>query len=337
MAIDDFHTTVTIKKSDTSISVNSGVLFMGSCFAENIGNIMAENRFPVLINPHGVLYNPFSIATSLKQILANSPINENELFFLNDLWHSFMHHGRFSQPDAAETVRLINEATNRAHQFIQKCRFIVITLGTAMVYEHKETGRIVANCHKFPSQTFNRYRLNIEEITTELKESIISLRWLNPKIHVILSVSPIRHLKDGAHGNQLSKSTLLLAVDRLTDLFENISYFPAYEIMMDELRDYRFYDAGMTHPSDTAIKYIWKRFSETYLTNDARSFALEAGKIAKARHHRPSNTNTPAYRDFLFKALEATNSLSQRYPEALLENDKKWFQDQLNHLSQHVD
>jgi hypothetical protein len=333
MVFDDFHTSITIKKADTSISVNSGVLFMGSCFAENIGNIMAGNRFPVMINPHGILYNPSSIATSLKQILANSPINENELSFLNDLWHSFMHHGRFSQPEAAETVRLINEATNRAHQFILKCHFIVITLGTAMVYEHKETGRVVANCHKFPPQTFNRYRLNIDEITTELKEAIISLRSLNPKINIILSVSPIRHLKDGANVNQLSKATLLLAVNRLTSLFENISYFPAYEIMMDELRDYRFYDAGMTHPSDTAIKYIWKRFSETYLTNDARSFTLEAEKIVKTRNHRPSNVNSPAYRDFLFKALEATNSLSQRYPEALLENDKEWFQAQLNQLS----
>lgn len=326
----DFRTIVKPQKSEKKITVGSGVFFIGSCFAENMGSVMEESGFPVMINPYGVLYNPISLSQSLESIVDNEVIDEDALHFLQGQWHSFMHHGKFSHVDAEKVIHTINEATNKAHQFIQKCEFLVITFGTSFVYQHKELRKVVANCHKFPSDDFERYQLHVDEIVDLFKETIIRIRIVNPTIQCILSVSPVRHLRDGAQGNQLSKSTLLLAQDKLVSLFDRVDYFPAYEIMMDDLRDYRFYDSSMLQPNNVAVDYIWKRFSETYLDVSARAFYKYVQKIVRARQHRPLGTDRVMHRDFLSKNIEMISYLMQKHPESHLHNYKRWFEEQLD-------
>ncbi|ASB49494.1 GSCFA domain-containing protein [Alkalitalea saponilacus] len=335
MSNDVFRTIVKIDPAEIPIRPESRVLFMGSCFADNIGKQMVESRFKAITNPFGVLYNPISILQAFNNILSNKKTEENDLFLHNHLWHSFHHHGKFSKTTPEKSIEEINNSTLKAHLFLQKTDFIIVTFGTAFVYQHKELKQVVANCHKFPSNYFNRYLLNSDEIVEEWKNLIINLRVFNPSIKLIFTLSPVRHWKDGAHGNQLSKSTLLLAIEKLTSLFEQAWYFPAYEIMMDELRDYRFYDGDMLQPNQVAIDYIWKRFAESQLSRSAQNFYREAIKIQRARQHKPSGNMTPDYLNFLRSTLEQINSIATRYPETLIEKDKEHFDKLLASSSRH--
>ncbi len=332
MQKDLFRTIVQIEKPADFINVDSGVLFVGSCFAGNIGQKMVDARFSSMVNPYGVLFNPLSVAAALDSIMEHRMVSEDDLVEKDGLWHSFMHHGRFSHPDLPTAIKSINEATELAHQFLQSAEFVMLTFGSAYVYEHKMEQRVVANCHKFPEIDFNRYLLEPEEIIEVWKELIVRVRVFNPSVKIIFTVSPVRHWKDGAHGNQVSKSVLILAIDKLVHLFDKVTYFPAYEIVMDELRDYRFYDAAMLHPNEVAVDYIWQRFSQSLLSPDASSYLTEVSKIVRARHHRPSGHHTASYHNFIQQTLEKVFSLSRRYPAAHLEDDKKWFHDVLNEL-----
>ena len=312
---------VTVAKTSDSIRPGDGILFMGSCFAGNMGRFMVEARFPALVNPFGVLYNPFSIARAFNAMMDLQIPDESELVYNNGLWHSFYYHGSFSHPEATEVVRQIRETTLLSH-----------TLGTAYVYEHRDLHQVVANCHKFPESDFNRYLLDPEDIIAHYKELIVALRVYNPTLHIIFTVSPVRHLKDGAHGNQLSKSVLLLAVEQLTSLFDKVWYFPAYEIVLDELRDYRFYDAAMTQPNDIAINYIWEQFMDATFSKEAHDYYNEVQKVIWARLHRNTGHKTAEYRMFLQKTLDLVRSLSTRYPKSLLESDRKLFESKLESL-----
>ncbi len=205
MQKDPFRTIVQIEKPLDLVTVDSGVFFIGSCFAGNIGQKMVDARFPSMVNPYGVLFNPFSVAAALESIVEHRMVSEDDLVEKDGLWHSFMHHGRFSHPDLPTAVKAINEATETAHHFLQSAEFIIVTLGTAYVYEHKMEQRVVANCHKFPDMDFNRYLLEPEEIIEVWKELIVRLRVFNPSVKIIFTVSPVRHWKDGAHGNQVSR------------------------------------------------------------------------------------------------------------------------------------
>ncbi len=325
-----FRTVVPINKAPSLISPFDYVIFMGSCFANKMGKFMSEARFPVMINPYGVLYNPVSISQSFESIINNTPVNEDQLFYTNGLWHSFFHHGKFNNPDQDIIIQQINNATFNAHNFLKHARFVIITFGSSFVYEHKHLNKVVANCHKFHEDNFIRYILEPDEIIDLYKDLIVKLRVFNPEINIILTISPVRHLKDGAHGNQLSKAVLLLALEKITSLFEKTWYFPAYEIMLDELRDYRFYDDAMTQPNETAIKYIWSRFTETNFSCEGKNFIKEVQKVIRARNHRHSGHNTVAYRAFLRQSLDLIYSLSARYPGINLESDLDFFQQKFN-------
>ena len=327
-----FRTPVTVAKTSDSIRPGDGILFMGSCFAGNMGRFMVEARFPALVNPFGVLYNPFSIARAFNAMMDLQIPDESELVYNNGLWHSFYYHGSFSHPEATEVVRQIRETTLLSHTLLKNARFLVITFGTAYVYEHRDLHQVVANCHKFPESDFNRYLLDPEDIIAHYKELIVALRVYNPTLHIIFTVSPVRHLKDGAHGNQLSKSVLLLAVEQLTSLFDKVWYFPAYEIVLDELRDYRFYDAAMTQPNDIAINYIWEQFMDATFSKEAHDYYNEVQKVIRARLHRNTGHKTAEYRMFLQKTLDLVRSLSTRYPKSLLESDRKLFESKLESL-----
>ncbi|MDR0815465.1 MAG: GSCFA domain-containing protein, partial [Bacteroidales bacterium] len=288
------------------------VLMTGSCFAENIGRMMQRLKFNVTLNPFGIVFHPFPLARQLDRLLSADEYSAGELRHDHDLWFSFDHHGRFSQPEQTDCLALINGEFQQGRQQLAKAKWLFVTFGTAWAYRLKENGKIVANCHHYPTNAFERIRTEADEICETWARTITRLREINPAVQVVFSVSPVRHLRDDAHENQLSKATLLLAVERLNKNM-NTCYFPAYEIMQDDLRDYRFYDEDMTHPNPLAIKYIWQRFCTTYFSDDAVRVMNKVDDIVKASEHRPIHHNE-ATRTFKTAYLAKIAEMQKRFP-----------------------
>lgn len=306
-----FQTKVEIPQSEFKISYEDFILTLGSCFAENIGRKMNEVYFDTDVNPFGVLYNPVSISKSIRSLLENKPFTEKELFHHKGLWQSYSHSSLFSATSADKCLENINlRFTNTANKLLNT-NFILITFGTAWVFEEKNTCSVVSNCHKLTANHFKRRRLTVDEIVDDYSKLITDLTVRIPNLKLIFSVSPIRHWKDGAQENNVSKSTLLLAVDKLQNEFNNILYFPAYEIQMDELRDYRFYAADMVHPSDVAIDYIWSRFTETYFDAETLEIKKDMEQLFADLSHRPLFPDSEEYEKFILnikkKKLEMIN------------------------------
>jgi len=291
-------------------------MMIGSCFAENIGTYLQELSFPITVNPFGILYNPISIANSLELLVMGKAFTEKDLFYHNNLYHSFLHHGQFSDPDPLIMLERINSEVSEAYVVIKKCHHLFITFGTAWVFRNREDGAVVSNCHKLPAATFDHFRLSIPQITDKWIPLIDKVLEINPNLHLVFTVSPIRHLKDGAHDNQLSKSTLLLAIDALISRYsdERISYFPSYELVLDELRDYRFYAADMTHPSEIAVDFIREKFLSAILDNEGKIISAELGKIIPALKHKALNNNSEDYVSFVKNQIEKTKELQKKYP-----------------------
>ena len=314
MKKDPFRTSIVCTPAPDAerLGVHSGVLFMGSCFAGNVGQRMEEACFRVLVNPHGVLFNPFSVAAALEAFLENRQVALGDLVERDGLWHSFQHHGSFSGLDAGKVVQAINAATLKGHSFLKETRCLVVTFGTAWVYALGEAQQVVANCHKFPARDFQRYRLSVRAVVERWQSLLMALRQVNPDLQVIFTVSPVRHWKDGAHGNQLSKAVLLLAVEELVGLDAANAYFPAYELMMDELRDYRFYADDMLHPSAQAIDYIWEQFVTNELDAESQNILKDCLEIQKAMAHKPFNPDSEAYRKFILQTLLKIDRLNEK-------------------------
>lgn len=287
---------------------------MGSCFTENIGNKMVDLKLPALVNPFGVLYNPVSVRQSLEIILDKRNFEAKDLGFFNDQWFSFYHDTEFSNPDKQECLNTINKRLDYAREHLKSAEYLIITFGTAWVYEYIESGKVVSNCHKIPAKEFNRFKLGVEDIFVQWAKLLNRMEDYNPDLKIIFTVSPVRHWKDGAVQNQLSKSTLILAIQQLLKIFDNIEYFPAYEIMMDDLRDYRFYADDMLHPSKVAIDYIWEQFSETYFNKETAQIIKEVNKIILAENHRPLNPNTKNHKKFLEDCAYQKELLLKKYP-----------------------
>ncbi|MDR3350478.1 MAG: GSCFA domain-containing protein [Prevotellaceae bacterium] len=305
-----WQTLITIPAFPQRITYRTPVLFIGSCFASNMGEAMRQRKFPVTINPFGAAYNPQSVVQALQRLRSGKPFEKKELVCCNGLWTTFSHHSSFSHPDAAVFLQQANDALRAGQDAFLHASFVVASLGTSWAYRHKEKNTIVANCHKFPATDFERSFSPAEETARLLAKEIAA----EPARTWVLTVSPVRHWKDGAHGNQLSKAHLLLAIEQLQQQFPNVRYFPAYEIMMDELRDYRFYDADMLHPSAQAVDYIWQRFSEAALDGETTTIMHEAEKIIAAQQHRPLHENTTAHRKFLTDLHQKIQDFSARYP-----------------------
>lgn len=280
----DFRTIIPIKPQPW-ISHSTRFVLLGSCFAENIGQRLIDYRFQVDMNPFGVLYNPLSIAQALERLAENRPFVADELFEHNSLWHSWMHHGSFSDQSKEKALEKMNERFVLANQNLKKTDLLIITFGSAWVYEFD--GRVVANCHKVPNNRFVRRRLTVNEIVARYTQLFAALRQQNPKLKVLLSVSPIRYLRNDATENQTSKATLLLATEALCQQLPDVDYFPAYEILLDELRDYRFFADDMVHPSPMAVQYIWERFAQTYFTPETCALLPEIDKENRRAAHRP--------------------------------------------------
>lgn len=277
------------------------LLMLGSCFADNVAAKMAEYYFQVTANPFGTLYNPLSIARAW--CLNKMP----ELVEWNGLWHSMYHHGDFSAHDQSIAYARCQASVAALQQAIREADTVIITFGTAWVYE--QNGAVVANCHKMPASWFTRRRLTVEEIVAEWQPIVAAY----PDKHFIFTVSPIRHLKDGLHQNQLSKATLLLAAEQLAQE-PRCAYFPSYEILLDELRDYRFFADDMIHPTPLAINYIWERFVQTYMTSDTRSEMNTLHQLYLNRHHTILHPDSPESGRFLRQVQQDTAALAVKYP-----------------------
>ena len=282
----EFRTPVTITLAPFAIEPRERMLFVGSCFADNIGRRFVEDKFRAMVNPYGVMYNPASIMHTVKR------------------WTEELVAAQSEASDSGSDVR---QATDEAPQTA------VFTLGTNHVYILNETGEIVDNCRKRPQRLFTERELSVDECADYLREAVTMLRQINPSVRIIITVSPIRYAKYGFHGSQLSKATLLLAADKLTKEMDNVVYFPAYEIVNDELRDYRFYREDMLHPTDQAVEYIWQRFGETFFSKQTVKFLEEWHPIKAALAHRPFNPEAEEYKKFLEKAKEGERELMERY------------------------
>jgi hypothetical protein len=305
-----WQTLIPIPGFPLKITYRAPVFFLGSCFAANIGQAMQQRRFPVAINPFGVVYNPLSIAQSIQRLRSGQPFSEEETVDCHGLWTSFQHHSRFSHPDKAVFLQQANAALQQGTALWKEAAFTVVSLGTSWAYRHRERNCIVNNCHKFPAAQFERILLPAEDTVRALATEIAA----QPSRTWIFTVSPIRHWKDGAHGNQLSKAHLLIAIDRLQQQFPNVHYFPAYELMMDELRDYRFYADDMLHPSDRAVAYIWQRFAEAAFDEETLKIIPEIEKIIAAQQHRPLHPDTDAGRKFAAGLKKQMQAFASRYP-----------------------
>jgi hypothetical protein len=299
-------------------------MFLGSCFADNMGVKMMEHRFNVSVNPFGVLYNPLSVALGCRRLLDPVPFAEDDLFYYDGMYHSFMHHGKFSDVSVTDSLFRINGTLSATAEVFRDISCLVITFGTAYVYRLKSNGQVVANCHKLPAIQFERELLTVDRIVDEWSVLLENIWSENPLLKVIFTVSPIRHWKDGAHFNQISKATLLLAEQALTEKFpDRISYFPAYELMMDELRDYRFYADDMFHPSDIAVNYIWTRFCDVYMNTEMKGILKEVESLNRALSHRPLNPSVNAYKQFLMQTLLKIQRLQHKNPYICLSKEEK--------------
>ena len=283
-----FRTEVDIKESAHTLDYSSKIMMLGSCFTSEIGKILQDYRFDVMVNPFGVLYNPASILSSLRRIAHCTPFTADDVIETNPAdihaprkYASFFHHSSFGRPSSEEFLFDANSSLELAHAYLKVADTIIITLGTAWTFRHIEKDIIVSNCHKRVAKEFRRELLSVEESAAMLKE----IADLLPDKKIIFTVSPIRHFKDGAHGNQISKSTLLLAVDNTLHKYENCFYFPSYEIRMDELRDYRYYAEDMVHPSPLAVKYIFEKFRQAHISSGAIKQMTENLRLTKAENH----------------------------------------------------
>jgi hypothetical protein len=321
----ELRTTLIIDPSLIKINYLTPAMFTGSCFASEIGNNLKDGKLPVYINPSGSVYNPVSVANTIELIIRNKKISEENLYNYNGQYISFYHYTDFSAEDPDKCLLRINEMTERAHAFLSTARFLFITFGTARVYKLKETGEIVSNCHKLPSDFFSRELLSVKDIVTLWNKTLDELRIFNKQLNVIFTISPVRHWKDGAHGNQVSKSVLFLAVEELGNHSVSPQYFPAYELLIDDLRDYRFYDEDMLHPSTSAINYIWEAFSGCYLENKTINIWNEVVKITNACNHNLKTDSAIKINKFAGQMLKHISDIENKIPSIDFSQERNYF------------
>jgi len=300
-----FVTKVEIEPLNKRIDYSHKLFFMGSCFASEIGEKLSSLRFDIRVNPFGVLYNPASITTSLGRLESGRPFDADELIRCGDIFKSFMHGSEFAAMSTEDFLNSNNSILDEASSHFDKSEWIVLSLGTSWVYKLKKGGQVVSNCHKLPATYFERYIMGIDEIV----ECFAPIIERYPRKEWIFTVSPIRHWKDGAHGNQLSKARLLLAIDILSGKYENVHYFPAYELMLDELRDYRFYADDMLHPSPLAVDHIWGRFVDFVLDSGCVSRMKKVTALNDMRRHRPIFPESEECKKFMNKIEELEKEL----------------------------
>ena len=325
-----FRTILPLPNYDFNIDHQDRVICVGSCFAEHIANKLKSNKFETFLNPFGILYNPVSIEKALSMLSTDSQFSEESLFNHQGLWHSFDHHGHFSKPEKSEAIDSINSTLENGQMFLKNANRLVVTLGTANVFVYKKTGEIVANCHKVSGNEFDRKRLDPEAIVEKLTAVFEKIKGQNPDLQIITTVSPIRHIRDGLVENQKSKAVLLLALDKICDQLSFVHYFPSYEILLDDLRDYRFYNADLIHPNQVAIDYIWDYFKQSFFNKKTIELMIEIEKIVNASKHRPFHPESAQHQQFLKRQLEEIDRLTKSFSFLEFSVEKKNFENQLS-------
>ncbi len=311
------------------ISYNDKIIFIGSCFSEEIGNKFKELKLDILQNPNGILYDPLSIADSLISYIEDKPFFEENLFELNGLWHSWKHHSSFSGVTRMEVLKNINRSQAHARDFLRDAKFLIITLGTAFHYQLKNDLRNVANCHKAPSTYFTKNLCSIENITEQISGAISALTSLNPTIKIIFTVSPVRHSKDGVVENNRSKSRLIEAVHSVVEENKNAFYFPSYELITDVLRDYRFYKDDLVHPNETAVGYVFEKFCLSFMDDQSKKIMEEVKKVTLAVNHKAFSEESEAHQKFVVSQIENISFLEITYPFLDFSIEKVFFMNKL--------
>ncbi len=315
-----FHYEFDIKRPVKQIDHQQSVFLIGSCFTENIGEKLRWHKFRILENPNGILFNPVSVAESIVQYIEKKEFTEADLFSYNETWHSWKHHSRFSGVTPGEALDKINAATIEAHEFLTTADHVVITLGSAWVYTLTDlapqavNGAVAANNHKAPANWFFKRLLSVEETLSELDHLMHRLFYFNPKVQISFTISPVRHLREGVIENNRSKAVLIQAVHHLVEKFDRLYYFPAYELVIDDLRDYRFYAEDLVHPNYHATQYVWEKLTNAMMNEDTRMLMKEIAGIQLAVQHRPFNPATSQHQSFLHTYAEKAKQLQQLYP-----------------------
>ena len=325
MSLPLLRTPVDVPAPGRLVSHGAPIVCIGSCFAEEIGSRLAELKFSCDVNPFGVLYNPLSIAGGLERLIEGRLYAAEELECADGRWFSYDHHGRFSDWDRDVCLGSINERLTSSADLLKRASHLFITFGTARIFALKESGRVVANCHKQPASLFERILLTPAQIVDRYTPLIAALRAFNADLEITFTVSPIRHWKDGASGNQLSKATLIVAIHQLIDGCAGIGYFPAYEIVMDELRDYRFYAEDMLHIAPAGVAYIWDRFAEKYVDEQSQQISAEIARLLDAVSHRPTDPSAENYQIFLERVLQQIDDLETRHSFLNLSAERAFF------------
>lgn len=309
----EFRTIITPDNKDIALRHSDKMMMLGSCFSDNMGLHLADAMINVVINPLGTVYNPMSLAAAVGRITEARLVERGELVEANGVWNCFDFHSRFSMPDADEALRAMNGSITAAHAHLRQCRVLFVTLGTAITYSRG--GMVVSNCHKLPQAEFVRQMRSVDEITYVLGAMVGRLREYNPQLRIVFTVSPIRHIADGLATNSLSKSTLRVAVAEMVRKHPDVcSYFPSYEIMMDDLRDYRFYASDMVHPSEVAANYIWEMLKNTYFDAQQQQIILRCERMTKRLRHRPMSQNPEVVAKFKADTQSALDALIAQYP-----------------------
>jgi len=336
----EFQIPILIKPLPDPITYKNKILLVGSCFTEHIGNSLEELKFPVLQNPNGILFDPHSVSTSLISYAQNKQYSEEDFFQLNEIWHSWQHHSRYSHTNLQEAVRIVNQSRQKAHEFLKNADWIIITLGSAFSYRltnltpqpplHPDSyrergGEPVANCHRAPAQWFNKHLMTIDEIVSALDNCLGQLFPFNPKLKIIFTVSPVRHIRDGVVDNNRSKARLIESVHQLVNKFDKLYYFPAYELVIDVLRDYRFYDIDLVHPNYAATEFVLEKFAETCIDENTQKLMEEVRSIVIARKHKAFQPETIAHKQFLESYFEKTKTLQTKYSFLNLQEELNYF------------
>ena len=330
----DFQLPIKINDLPNPMGYQDKILLTGSCFTEHIGNKLQELKFNVLQNPNGILFDPLSVASSLVSYIQNKQYAEEDLFYFNELWQSWQHHSIFSNTDKAACLANINESQNRAHDFLKTAGYIIITLGSSFSYRLTEQATMVigskaaagvANCHRAPAQWFTKHLIGIEETNAVLDNCIHQLKQFNARLKIIFTVSPVRHIRDGVTENNRSKARLIEVVHNLVNKFDQLYYFPAYELVIDVLRDYRFYDVDMVHPNYPATAFVLEKFIASCIDEPSRQMMEEIKKIVIAAKHKPFQPATNAHKQFMLTHLEKTRDLQKKYPFLHFDEELKYF------------
>lgn len=320
-----FFSSINIKPFEPSITYRDKILLTGSCFTEHIGNFLADVKFNILQNPNGILFDSISVSSSLISYIQNKRYKEDDLFYLNESWNSWQHHSRFSNPDKNECLKNINQSQTVTHKFLKEADWLIVTLGSAFTYKLSKDFSPVANCHKAPTQNFSKHLNTIEEIVTAFDTTIHQLFHFNSKLKIIFTISPVRHLRDGVVDNNRSKARLIEAVHHLVNKFEKLYYFPAYELVIDVLRDYRFYDVDLAHPNYAATQFVLENFSATCFNESTRALIEEIKKLVIAKKHKPFNPQSALHQKFLEQHFARTECLQSEHPYLDFTEELRYF------------